>query len=164
MTDTRVLLGRAAVSTLIAVSCAMFSTRAQAQDAQACHISDAYAEYHMRYLRQIANTNAPDLSAWRDRQHLPADTSISIVDDPDTCELAREAYNDDAELGGRDQRATFVYVVKMGNVYIVSNPAIKSGDFPYQFVYSDDFQLLSAYLRYPAPLVSSLARTTSVRR
>jgi hypothetical protein len=162
MTDTRVLLRRAAVSTLTALSCAVLSARAQAQSAQACHSRDAYAEYHINSLRQIASANAPDLSAWRDRQHLPADTSIALVDDPETCDLAREAYNDDAELG--DQHAAFVYVVKVGNVYVVSNPAVKSGDFPYQFVYSDDFQLLSAFLKYPGPLVSSTARTSSVKR
>jgi hypothetical protein len=154
------LVLRGAGSILGLSLCAFLSSTAEAQSAQACHRGDSYAERHIASLRRIAATTDAKTRVWREHQHLPTDTTIEVVSDPDVCELAREAYNDDADL--RANPAAYVYVLKMGNVFVVSNPTVKSGDYAYQFVYSDDFQLLSAYLRYP--FESSAARTASAAR
>jgi len=120
------------------------ASKANAQST-ACRGPDAYTSYHVGHLKQVArNTNAK-AAAWRNNVHLPADTTISVASDSATCASALTAYNADAELGG--ESASFVYVLKMGSVFIVSNPTYKSGEFDSHFVYSDQFQLLATYLK-----------------
>jgi hypothetical protein len=125
-------------------ACASFSARSGAGPETPCHGSDAHSAHVIAHLRQVGAATDPKAVAWRANVHLPADTGIVLVTDPAVCAAARRAYERDADLGGK--RSDFVYVVKMGNAYVVSNPTFKAGEWVWQFVYDDEFRLLAAYL------------------
>jgi hypothetical protein len=79
--------------------------------------------------------------------HVPlvTDTALYVVTDTLVCQSAVSAYNTAADVAGNP--ATAVYVIHAGPVYIVSNPALPSGEFVPQFVFDSTFTLLSSYLR-----------------
>ena len=109
-----------------------------------CHADDAYARIQIATLREVALARTPEGVAWRVRAHLPADTNVVLITDPSVCATARRAYERDADLRGKS--AKYVYVLKMGDVFVVSNPSFPTGEFVTQFVYDIRFRLISAYL------------------
>jgi hypothetical protein len=84
---------------------------------------------------------------WRDRVRLPvaAASEIQLVSDPAICARGVAAYNARANLEG--ERVTHVYVIRMRDLYVVSNPEHRTGEWVAQFVFDSSFVSRSVYLR-----------------
>jgi hypothetical protein len=124
-------------------ACAASSVRSSGRISP-CHTGDAYSTGQIAFLRKVASSTEPNTVAWRLQVRLPADTNVVSIIEPSVCGVARRAYERDADLQGKP--ATFVYLLRIGDVYVVSNPSFPSGEFVCQLVYDDQFRLLSAYL------------------
>jgi hypothetical protein len=111
-----------------------------------CLGPDSYSDYHIRNLQDIASTTEPYLVEWRERVRLPVvpASEIAFVSDSATCARGVVAYNARANLEG--EIATRVYVLRMGDLYVISNPQYKTGEWVAHFVFDRSFVSRSVYL------------------
>lgn len=117
-----------AVSTLLTSSalCLAFASgkEAHAQGPGRCQVAGDEAAALLSYGKALATDTDSVYVATRQRYHIPATDSLNValVTSDSICALAGDAYN--SHLSTAHQIANRpVYVVRIGNVYIVSDPS-----------------------------------------
>jgi hypothetical protein len=103
----------------------------------------------LSYGRELATNTDSIYVAHRQRYHITATDSsnVALVTSDSVCALAGDAYN--ANLSPAYQSASrAVYVVRIGNVYIVTDPSFLSGGahgYIPHMVFDANFVLLAAF-------------------
>jgi hypothetical protein len=142
---TRVLAG-----TLIALSALTFALQgAAAQEAGRCRISGSEADVLLGIGKRLAADPDSAYSIRRQRYHIPATDSsnVSLVTTDSVCALAGNAYNANLDSVYQVMNRS-VYVVRVGSVYIVSDPAfVENGGHGYipTMVLDANFVLLATF-------------------
>lgn len=122
---------------------------AQVASAQsACRPVDAELDERVRLTRRlVTSSDADDINA-RQRQQLPAvaDTSVQPVSVDSICAAARDVYNAELPVAVQ-QTGRSVYVIRVGDRYVVEDPAVKFGEFGLMMVMDQSFAVLSKSTR-----------------
>jgi hypothetical protein len=138
----------AALSLLAATAAQPFrSVSPVAGGATACLGPDEQTESEIAYLRRMTGSTNPLDVAWRQRIPLPAalPSEIALVSDSATCARALTAYNTRANEEGVS--VTGVYVIAVKDMYVVSNPQLKAGEFLLHYVFDSAFTFRRVYGR-----------------
>jgi hypothetical protein len=101
---------------------------------------------HLHYLRVRAHNPASSYANWRTLVNLPfvQDTTlITVVTDSATCALALPAFNTTVELA--DSAVTEVEVIRVGSVYVVSHPLVRSGEWIFRYIFNSAFGFIDSY-------------------
>jgi hypothetical protein len=121
---------------------------ADASAQSACLPTDAELDLRVRATRRLAASGQPDDVNARQHQQLPAvaDTSVQAVSVDSICVAARDSY--DAALPAAAQRGgRRVYVIRVGDRYVVEDPTLKFGEYGLMMVLDQAFAVLSKSTR-----------------
>ena len=118
------------------------ASRVEAQSA--CRAADAELDMRLRATKWVVTST--DAGAMKARQHqqLPAvaDTSVQVVTTDSVCAAARDSYN--AALPATKQQAgRQVYVIRVGDRYVVEDPTLRFGEFGLMMVLGQSYMVLS---------------------
>jgi hypothetical protein len=107
--------------------------------------ADTYTSSQIAHLRSVVTSTNSTAIAWRNIVHLPAvaDTAVVVVSDSITCASGLAAYNAAIE----DTVVTSLYLMRVGSIYVGSNPNLRVGEFVQNFVFDSGFVLRSQYMR-----------------
>lgn len=132
-----------------------------------CRVPDGTTVAHLHYLRTSSISSDPEDSTWRMNTKVPSvvDTTgkIYVVSDSALCAQALAVFN--STVLRADSGATEIEVLRVDTVYVVSNPAIMSGEFIARRVFDSAFNQLSTYFYSksealpPPPPVGPITRT-----
>jgi hypothetical protein len=120
------------------------TTRAQAQS---CRAADMTSSIMVATLQNTMTSTVPQVIAERQSSHLPvaAVDSITFVTDTTVCSQMASAYAA-ALAPSSGTPSGSVYVVKVGAVYVVCDPAITHfGEWSYQMVIDRQGKVLARY-------------------
>jgi hypothetical protein len=112
----------------------------------ACRSADAELDLRIRVTIQLVTSTDPDDVRARQHQQLPAvaDSSVQAIFADSVCIAARDSY--DAALPARMQQAgRRVYVIRVGDKYIVEDPTLKFGEFGLTMVLNQLFAVLGKF-------------------
>ena len=119
-----------------------------AHRAGSCAAADTYAVNLVAYMTELATTtDDSDALAARQLYHLPKvrQSAVSLVTDDRTCRRAVRAVRGDAALA--TSRLARVYVVRVGDVYVVADPEPWAGASKAQLVLDRNFTRVAAVAR-----------------
>lgn len=120
----------------------LLASRAAAQSV--CRGPDADLDLRVRVTKSfVMRTDAGAVSA-RQQQGLPAvsDTSVQAILTDSVCAAARDSYNA-ALPTAQQQPGRLVYVIRVGNRYVVVDPTLKFGEFELEMVLDRSYAVLS---------------------
>ena len=118
-----------------------------AAEAQAgCRPVDDHAEGLREYALQLATEQSPQMDSTRQRYGLVrvAEAEVQIVaDDRQVCAAAARKFQH--ELGEKGKAERQVYVVRIGDRYLVTDPTATAGEFHLHMVFDRHFKLLASF-------------------
>ncbi len=128
----------------LAAAMLVIGSHASAQDA-GCRPTDANAEGLRQFAVRLATDPSARMEAKRQRYSLVpvAATEVQIVTDPQTCATAARKFKHGLGESGKSDRQ--VYVVRVGDRYIVYDPTAKAGEFEVHMVFDKHFKLLASF-------------------
>ncbi len=113
--------------------------------AQACRPLDERGEFMVNTLKNELVATDERVIESRDRMGIPAVDSADVVfvADERICDQALRAYNE----GVPDdvQGSTYVYVVKVADVFVVLDPTRMAGEWAVEMVMDSHFNVISRY-------------------
>lgn len=124
-----------------------------ARGQSACRPADSVSTYILRWVTQIATGTDSVYALQRSNMRIPQvpASQITYVTDKTVCNKALSPYNansvmQDASTGTTVPPSGKVYVVKVGTVYVVHDPAKKAGEFMLFVTLDRQYRLLWAGL------------------
>lgn len=110
-----------------------------------CRPTDEHVQGLREYALQLATEQSADMDSLRTRYGIVrVDASqVEIVSDARTCASAARKFKH--ELGEHGKSDRQVYVVRVGERYIVSDPTAKAGEFEVHMVFDKHFKLLATF-------------------
>lgn len=131
---------------LILILCTVFLGLAVPVSAQTCLPSDGSSANEVAWLTVVATSSDSQYLVRRQRYGIPSTQANKIyyVTDEAVCVAAAAAYQQAAgtQPSAGDRQ---VYVVKVGNVYVVRDPDEVNGEWGTSMVFDKNFNVLSAY-------------------
>lgn len=117
---------------------------ASAQEA-GCRPTDETAEGLREYALQLATEQSTEMDSTRQRYGLVVvpESEVEIVSDPRICASAARKFKHGLGEHGKSDRQ--VYIVRIGERYIVSDPTAKAGEFDVHMVFDKHFKLLASF-------------------
>jgi hypothetical protein len=117
----------------------------------ACLPADSITANDIDDIRSAIHSADPVDSAFMRNGHLPyvPDTAVVVVSDSTTCAAALAAHNSAAGYTSTElasPAAQNLYVLRVGNVYVTSNTAFKSGEFVNHIIWDSGFHHLADLL------------------
>jgi hypothetical protein len=109
-----------------------------------CFPADAYTASDIQELTPTLTSSDTLRAMFRQSLHLPlvADTAIQVVSDSTECARALATFNN-----GRRSPVAGLYLIRAGNTFVASNPAIRGGEFVIHLVMDSSFSALTSFLR-----------------
>lgn len=116
--------------------------------AQSCRASDSISVAMIIGLKSLVSSSVPAVITERQRMHVPvvAASEIRLVADDSVCSRLATAFGN--AIGVRSDGVTpsgRVYVVQVGAVYVVRDPAISEGEYAVQMVMDNLGAILSRF-------------------
>ena len=113
-----------------------------------CRGRDRHAEFIPNVALHVVTSTDPNVVRSREETHIPVvpPDTIELVTDERVCAAAARAY---AGYHPRAPPSAFswpVYLVRVGRVYLVVGPGVKTGEWGTLVVLSDRFAVLSSWL------------------
>ncbi len=110
-----------------------------------CRPTDEHVEGLKEYALQLATEQGADMDTLRARYGIARvdAAQVEIVSDAKTCAAAARKFKH--ELGERGRSDRQVYVVRVGDRYIVSDPTATAGEFEVHMVFDRHFKLLASF-------------------
>jgi hypothetical protein len=110
-----------------------------------CRATDENAEGFRDYAVQLATEQSPEMIQTRQTYGIVAvpETEVQIVTDRQTCAAAARKYKH--ALGEHGKSDRLVYVVRIGERYVVYDPDEKAGEFTVHMVFDKHFKLLATF-------------------
>ncbi|HEX4681598.1 MAG TPA: hypothetical protein VH277_02750 [Gemmatimonadaceae bacterium] len=125
---------------------ACYPRAAQPSTTPACYAPDSYTAGQIAQLVSITAATDPKIVAWRKAVGLPAvpASAIALVSDSTTCARGLRALNRTAGYHGVP--AARLYLIRVGPMYVASNPNFPGGEWTQQFVFDSTFKYKFSYL------------------
>lgn len=117
-----------------------------AQQEPGCRPVDEEAEGLRDYAVQLATEQTPRMDAKRQRYGIVAvpESEVQIVvNDRQLCAAAARKFQ--REFGDKGKVVRQVYVVRIGDRYLVSDPTARVGEFTAHMVFDKHFKLLASF-------------------
>lgn len=113
--------------------------------AQSCRPADDRSEFMLNTLKNMMVTTDGHVRASRDFEGIPAVDSadVVLVTDERICDKALRAYNEGVPSGV--QGSTSVYVVQVGDAYVVLDPTRMAGEWAIEMVMDSHFNVISRF-------------------
>lgn len=112
-------------------------------DPAACRGPDSYSVDAVDDLRNLMHPAVASDTAFRKRAQLPLvpDTAIALITDSATCAQAVAAYR---QIDTTAQVSS-MYVIRVGPVFVASNPDAKAGEWIVNYVFDSGFRYISSF-------------------
>lgn len=132
------------VIALIALSSVPSAGLGQGQTA--CAPADSVSQYLITKLKRLMQATSGRVALARAMAGIPQvdAATIVLVTDCDLCAKAERAYT--SEVDANPPTSSKVHVVRVGSVYVVSDPQRRAGEFSVEVVMDAAFRVLSKHL------------------
>ena len=113
--------------------------------AQSCRAADSTSTFMLNAVKNMMTSSDSHIASERQTLHLPliAADSVALVADESVCSRMATAYS--AVLPANKTPSGKVYVVQVGAVYVVRDPAIVTGEYVTEMVINDQGVVLARY-------------------
>lgn len=131
---------------IITMTLGLTVTTSQGALGQSCRGSDSTSTFILNATRNLVSSSVPQLIAERQTLHLPAvaPETVVLVADTTICSQMATAYSG-ALAASSGTPSGSVYVVQVGTVYVVRDPAIVAGEFAVEMVIDGQGHVLARY-------------------
>jgi hypothetical protein len=114
--------------------------------AQSCRGADSTSTFMLNATRNLVSSTLPQLIRERQSLHLPAVSPETVVLVADTMRCSQMATAYAGVLAASSGKPSGrVYVLQVGTVYVVRDPAIVAGEFAVEMVIDDQGHVLARY-------------------
>jgi hypothetical protein len=132
---------------LLITQFSLFLAALPARGQSVCLTADSLGAPLLDQMRYVASSTDAKMVTYRQYMKLPQTPTaqVQLVTDNRVCSKARDVYT--AAIRGTDgvQPSGRVHVIKVGTVYVVSDPVQVMGEFPIRMTLSSNYKILAKY-------------------
>jgi len=132
---------------LLITQFSLFLAALPARGQSVCLTADRLGAPLLDQMRYVASSTDAKMVTYRQYMKLPQTPTaqVQLVTDNRVCSKARDVYT--AAIRGTDgvQPSGRVHVIKVGTVYVVSDPVQVMGEFPIRMTLSSNYKILAKY-------------------
>ena len=133
-------------TTIISTAVGLILTMARGATGQSCRGADSTSTFILNATKNLVSSSIPQLVAERQTLRLPAvaPETVVLVADTTVCSQMATAYSGVLAASSGTPSGS-VYVVQVGAVYVVRDPAIVAGEFAVEMVIDGQGHVLARY-------------------